>query len=234
MGLNEFGAERIAARPLEFIWLLDVSLSMDGDKIQSLNYAIREAIPEMQRVASENVQAEVLVRAIAFSSGARWHISSRTPIDQFQWNDVQVESVTDMGEAFKLLQEAFKKENMPTRGLPPVVVLVTDGHPTDDAKSALNNLLKEPWGLKAVKIGIAIGDDADENIIKSFINNPEIQPLKADNSAQLTAYIKWASTQVLAAASDTQSQTDGNDNNANVFVPNAPAKSTIDDIGDVF
>ena len=45
-----------------FIWILDVSGSMNGVKIQSLNYAIRNSIPAMKSVADENPNAEMLVK----------------------------------------------------------------------------------------------------------------------------------------------------------------------------
>ena len=59
----------LATRPLHFIWLADCSGSMGSDgKIQALNTAIREAVPHMQRVADENPNAHVLVRAVKFAS----------------------------------------------------------------------------------------------------------------------------------------------------------------------
>ena len=69
----------LASRPLHFFWIVDCSGSMAGDKIQRLNFAIKEAIPEMQKVAAENPNAQVLVRALTFASGAQWHISQLTP-----------------------------------------------------------------------------------------------------------------------------------------------------------
>ena len=45
---------KMAARPLHFIWIADCSGSMSGKKIQSLNTAIRNAIPEMKSVAQSN------------------------------------------------------------------------------------------------------------------------------------------------------------------------------------
>jgi hypothetical protein len=72
---NRPGGE-LATRPLHFFWLCDCSGSMAADsKIQSLNNAIREATPQMQKVADENPNAQVLVRAIKFSNGAQRHIS---------------------------------------------------------------------------------------------------------------------------------------------------------------
>jgi hypothetical protein len=74
----------LASRPLHFIWLADCSGSMGANgKIQSLNNAIREAIPHMQQVADDNPNANILVRAIKFSTGAQWHVSQPTPIAEF-------------------------------------------------------------------------------------------------------------------------------------------------------
>ena len=79
----------LASRPLHFIWIADCSSSMGYDsKIQSLNHAIKEAIPHMKRVADENPYAQVLVRTLKFSSGAQWHISQSTPISDFNWKDL--------------------------------------------------------------------------------------------------------------------------------------------------
>ena len=66
----------LATRPLHFIWIADCSGSMGSHgKIQALNNAVREAVPHMQQVADENPNAQVLVRAVRFASGAQWHIA---------------------------------------------------------------------------------------------------------------------------------------------------------------
>ena len=70
----------LASRPLHFIWIADCSGSMSGEKIQQLNFAFREAIPHTRTVADENPNAEVLVRALKFSTGAQWHIASPTKV----------------------------------------------------------------------------------------------------------------------------------------------------------
>jgi hypothetical protein len=82
----------LASRPLHFIWIVGCSGSMAANgKIQALNTAIREAIPHMQQVAVDNPNANVLVRAIKFSSGAQWHISQPTSVAEFKWTDLTAE-----------------------------------------------------------------------------------------------------------------------------------------------
>lgn len=200
---------------------------MIGDKIQSLNFAINEAIKPMQDTAGENPHAQVLVRAVTFSSGARWHLATPTPVADFKWTDVAAGGVTDMGKALTLVAEQLRIPPMADRALPPVLVLVSDGQPTDDFGSGLKKLMAEQWGKKAARISIAVGADADLGVLAKFIGHSELQPLRANNSGALVNYIRWASTAVLKSASSPASQPMGGPGPAaapavNVPVPTPP------------
>ncbi len=227
------GKDGINKRELHFFWITDCSGSMGVDgKIQSLNNAIKEAIPEMENVAQENPNAKVLVRALKFSQGAEWHVAQPTPIADFTWADLTADGVTDLGQALSKLAEQLQVSNMPKRGLPPVLVLVSDGQPTDDFEAGLEKLLATPWGKKAVKIAIAIGDDADQEVLQQFIDNPEFAPLQANNSEELTRYIKWASTEVVNSASTGSSEETAEQDN-NVPLPPQPEPSAEDADSDI-
>lgn len=193
-------------RPLHFIWLVDRSGSMQGKKIESLNFAVREALPAMRDEADKNPEAQVLMRVITFSDGAQWEVLQPTDLHSFQWTDVTAEGVTDMGKALQMAAEALKTSAMPNRGLKPVLVLVTDGQPTDNFDNGLKLLMEQPWGAKALRLAIAIGDDADMDVLRRFIANPEIEPLKATNSADLRSKIRWVSTAAIANASQRKSE----------------------------
>jgi uncharacterized protein YegL len=175
-------------------------MEQDG-KIQALNTAVREAIPHMRKVAEDNPNAQVLVRAVKFSNGAQWHISQPTPVADFAWTDLTAEGETDMGKALQLVAEQLKMPPMSERALPPVLVLISDGQPTDDFESGLRALMDQPWGKKAVRIAISIGRDADPEVLQRFIGNPELKPLAANSPEALVKHIKWASTAVLKSAS---------------------------------
>lgn len=223
----------LATRPLHFIWIADCSGSMSVDgKIQSLNAAIKEAVPNMQAVADENPNAQVLVRAVKFSSGAQWHVSQPTEVADFRWEDLSADGVTDMGKALSMVAEQMKIPPMTDRALPPVLVLISDGQPTDDYASGLKALMDQPWGRKAVRIAIAIGEDADTEVLQRFIGNPELKPLQANNPEALVKYIKWVSTAVLKSASSPASQTaDISTPGLNVPIPAIPdAGPSADDV----
>jgi uncharacterized protein YegL len=124
----------LSSRPLHFIWILDTSGSMTGERIQSLNYAIKEAIPSLRDTARGNPNAEVFVRAVTFSSDARWHVAAPTPAADFTRSDVSAEAVTDMGAALSLVAAQM---SLPPHSLPPVLVLVSDGWTTDNFDAGL-------------------------------------------------------------------------------------------------
>lgn len=124
-----------------------------------------------------------------------------------------------MGRALQLAAEELSPSRMPSRALPPVFVLVSDGQPTDDFGTGLRAFMAEPWGKKAVRLAIAIGSDADTEVLQRFIGHAEWQPLQANNSADLVEYIRWASTVVLQAASSPASQAPGASAATGVNVP---------------
>ena len=226
----------LATRPLHFIWLCDCSGSMSVDgKIQALNNAIRQTIPLMREAAEDNPNATVYVRVLAFSSGAQWLVSQPTPMEDFQWQDLRADGVTDMGKALSMLADQLKIPPMTDRALPPVLVMISDGQPTDDFGSGLRKLMEEPWGKKAARIAIAIGQDTDFEVLQKFIGNPELKPLTANNPDQLISRIKWVSTAVLKSVSSPASQSqDSGRGVGNVLIPTPLDSGVETDSDDVW
>jgi uncharacterized protein YegL len=203
---------------------------MAGKKIQSLNFGIREALPEMQKEADNNPNATVLVRAITFSNGARWHVSQPTEVKDFKWVDVAADGQTDMGKAMELLAGALTKSAMgEERGLPPVLVLLSDGQATDTFGDGLKKLMKEPWAVKAVRIAIFIGDENDSHgidCLQRFIGHNERKPIVVKDAPSLVRLIKWTMTDIVKSASLPASQPKGTTVTTNVPVPAPPAPTT--------
>lgn len=107
--------------------------------------------------------------------------------------DADEYAVTDLGSAFEKIAAQLEIPPMPLRALPPVIVLLSDGLPTDDWKKALKKLLSMPWGKKAVKVAIAIGKRAERSVLEAFTGNRETV-FDANNPDKLVHLIRWAST----------------------------------------
>ena len=245
---------QLTRRPLHFIYLCDCSGSMQADgKMQSLNQAIRQSLPAMVEVSQQNPEASILVRVVSFASQASWHLAEPTPPEQVLhgWVDLKEGGLTAMGEALKLVSAALRTPPMEERALPPVLVLISDGAPTDDFIGGLRTLMAEPWAAKAVRLAIAIGHDADLDTLQQFIGpdngraggagvgpggdrmpgqRSARRPLQANDSNTLARYIQWASTAVVGAASQPRSQIGGAVSEGNVPLPDLPP--TLLDLND--
>ena len=106
--------------------------------------------------------------------------------------------------------------------IPPLVVLLSDGEPTDEYEAPLAALDSLPWGKKAQRYAIAIGQDADLEVLQEFTRDPQ-KVLPAANSQQLATLIQWASTQVLQS-----SLTSGGDGSSGQNPP-PPPPPPVDD-----
>lgn len=193
-----------ARRPLHLIWLLDASGSMRVDgKIQALNVAIRETIPHLAAAAADNPGSELLARAVAFATTARWHVADPTPVANLRWSDLQADGRTAMGEGLAMVAGEMKSPPMPERAVSPVLVLVTDGYYTDDFDAGLRALMAEQWGREARRLAISIGRDVSRRALKAFIGDDAIEPLQANNPEALVRQIRWASVSGIQSVSQT-------------------------------
>jgi uncharacterized protein YegL len=147
----------------------------------------------MKRIARENPNARVRVRVLEFGSEVRWVVEEPVDVERFPWTDLAPGSTTPMGAALSALAEQLKMPPMEERALPPVIVLVSDGQPTDDFAAGLRRLLDEPWGRRAVRVAISIGHDADKEALRAFTGDDH-PVLEANNPEQLSEYIHWLST----------------------------------------
>jgi len=194
----------IPRRTMVLFFVIDTSGSMAGSKIGAVNVAIEEVIPAIKEVSDENADAQIKIAALEFSSGIRW-ITANGPVEaeQFRWNYLDAAGVTDFGAACKTLNEklstkAFMQEA--TGSFAPVIFLLSDGEPTDDWSRELDALKQNNWFKTAVKVAIAIGDDANKEVLKEFTGTMEAV-LETHNAAMLKKMIKFVGVRASQVAS---------------------------------
>ncbi|MEM7568562.1 MAG: VWA domain-containing protein [Pseudomonadota bacterium] len=198
----------LARRQLHVIIMLDCSGSMAGDRIASLNYALRSSVPELKEVAQENPEIEVLVRVLRFADTAEWMLEKPVPVADWVWEDVSAGGDTHLGAGLEAVRAGLNKETMPGRQLPPVIVLASDGYPSDAFEEGLAAFQSNDFAKAAVRMAIAIGGDADLEVLQMFINHPSLKPLRANNAPDLVEFIKWATTAPVKAASSPTGEAD--------------------------
>lgn len=206
-------------RKLHFFWLVDWSHSMDGQKIQMVNYAIREVIPEIRRI-EENERIKIVMSAIRFGDKADWYVGpDPVSVHDFEWQDIKaVGGLTATAQAVELLVDALRIEKIGGRNVPPVCILLSDGYCTDEAgryEEAISKLDDEPWGKKAVRLSIGIGKtegDFNKEELDAFISpylrkESRLETLHADRPLKIIEFIRLASVVATVAASRTKENT---------------------------
>jgi uncharacterized protein YegL len=168
------GVGEIVKREMVLFFLIDQSGSMAGTKIGAVNTAIREAIPMLRDVGGSD--AKIKIATLLFSSGCRWMYADTIAAEDFQWTPVEAFGVTDFGAALQELSKKMSKTaflSSPSASVAPAIFLMSDGQPTDEYENGLKILKDNRWFKHAIRVAVAIGDDADINVLAEFTGNPE-------------------------------------------------------------
>ena len=176
------------AKPLPVCLLLDVSLSMSGDKIENLNKAVKEMLVSFAE--EEKMETEIMVSIITFGSKVTMYLPP-TKASQVHWEDLQADGMTPMGAALNMAKDLIEdKEKIPSRAYRPTIVLVSDGQPNDSWEKPLEDFIDQGRSSKCDRMALAIGHDADEKVLDLFIKGTPLQLLYANNAAQLHEFFQ--------------------------------------------
>ena len=82
------------------------------------------------------------------------------------------------------------KDRIPSRAYRPVLILLSDGQPTDDWEAPFKALCDSERAQKATRLAMAIGPDADEAMLKDFANDAEAPIFKAHNARDIHRFFR--------------------------------------------
>ncbi len=172
--------DRIVKQKFNIILLVDTSHSMRGTRIAQVNDAICDITKYLKNLQIENSNIDFYISILNFSTNATWYDNKReTLIDDFSFNEIKAAGQSNLHLAYLELNNILKKESqggmMPDfGGVAPVILLLTDGHPSKgNYKEELELLKIKPWFKIALKYGVAIelNDDKTIKVLKDFVNN---------------------------------------------------------------
>ena len=143
--------------------LLDTSGSMEGAKIAALNDCMSNILVELQEKASNGSDIELSV--LSFAKEAKWMYENEININDFDWKELIAGGMTSLGKACRMLSDRLKEECQDQM----VIVLLSDGCPTDDYDEGISELLSNDSFNKSEKFAIALGDNADVKSLSRFV-----------------------------------------------------------------
>lgn len=180
-----------AKKSMTIFFLIDVSGSMKGTKIGSLNSTMEELLPSLIGVGE--AATDVKIAVMKFSTGVEWVTPEPVRIEEYQyWNRLEAEGLTFMGDAFLELSTKLSRStflNAPSLSFAPVIFLLSDGSPNDDWKKGLETLRQNKWFQYGLKIALGIGSEVNMEVLREFTGSDELA-VQAKNADQLRELIK--------------------------------------------
>lgn len=184
----------ISARTLPVILLLDTSGSMrEDDKIGILNDSVTEMIEELTEVDAGH--GFITLSIITFGGKSANVVVAHKPIADVEFTSLRANGPTPLGEAFKMARELVEdRKALPSRAYRPTIALVSDGNPTDRIwEQELDALLTSERGAKATRFALAIGADADRQLLAKFSGD---KPHEASEAAEIRNFLRFVTTTV--------------------------------------
>lgn len=150
---------------MQLYLLLDTSGSMEGAKISALNDSMENIIVDLQEKAfNGNV---INLSVLSFARDAKWMYEHPINILDFTWKPLSASGMTSLGKACCELAKSIPDNNKE----PCVIVLLSDGCPTDDYEEGINKLHQLSEFKNAEKFAIALGENADLPSLCKFVDN---------------------------------------------------------------
>ncbi|MBU0684581.1 MAG: VWA domain-containing protein [Candidatus Thermoplasmatota archaeon] len=186
------------AKPLPVYLLLDVSDSMTGEKIATLNRAAKEMIETFAQ--EERMENEILVSIITFGGEARLHLPP-TKASSITWANLEADGMTPLGAAMTIAKGVVEdKKVTPSRAYRPTIVLVSDGQPNDKWRPPLDDFISNGRSAKCDRMAMAIGPDADEDVLTRFIAGTQHQLFYAEHASQIPKFFEYVTISVTTRA----------------------------------
>lgn len=199
--------EPTARRDLHVFYVLDTSGSMVGTPIQILNQAMQETIRALEKVAKKNGDAQLKLSVLEFNTTVKWmHQAGPQRVEDFAWFDLTAGGLTQIGAALdELNSKLSRREFMKSEGgtLLPIIIFMTDGHPTDDYHKSLDVIKQNKLFRRASKIGFAVGEHADAEMIAHLTGDSEAV-IRTNNLALFAKLLQFVSVTSSVIASTSQ------------------------------
>lgn len=172
-----------AQKSLLMIFIVDISGSMNGERIDRVNEAFRTMIPTLQQLQTEvNDAFELSIAVLTFGTKAKW-IVPPTPIMAYFHEDLLADGGgTQYGTMLRELQSKLSRtEYMAHKGkiAAPYMMLMTDGKPLDaDYETVIQELQGNLWYYHAQRYAVLIGrkainDAKARSAVQAFVTDPK-------------------------------------------------------------
>jgi len=216
----------VATNELPVILVIDTSGSMaePPSKIGAVNEGVRKVLEYLtDDLVRSDPKVKPMFACLEFESGANWIFQYQEAKD-LAWTDQDAKGGTDFGDAcMKLHTFLTTKEkggSLPGRKgvLKPIIIVMSDGQ-SEPYLAELEKLKERGWYSHALKFGIAIGNDADKQMLLAFTGKSEsiyTTDNYASNLSRLLRIVVQTASVVSMTDPNTTSQSQGGNATNNI------------------
>jgi uncharacterized protein YegL len=208
MGLNNFVIS--SARPLPVFILVDASGSMEGPNIDMVNNSLKEMVAALSNI--EGAKGQIEISLIKISEGVEV-IQPLEKVENIILPELVADGRTPIGESVMKVVEMIEDKNIvPDRAYTPVIILISDGIPTDITWEMYENrpLPKQAYleweplkhlhtaskSKNCMRLALGIGKKADFELLKAFINRENVPVIKAIEVTTIGKFFEWVTRTV--------------------------------------
>lgn len=219
-------------RHLPVILLLDVSGSMQGEKIDNLYDAVNTMIGDFVNQASNELMIDVAI----FTFGGKVELHTKyTPVADLKaagLNRFTADGNTPLGLCLTQAKDYIEdKEETSGSNYAPTVVLVSDGMPNDEYENPMREFIGTGRSQKAQRLAISIGSDAKRDMLESFTGDPNLV-FFAESAGDIADSFKKVTMSVSMRSHSTASTGSSDNGSSSVRVTRITSKSSSSSNGD--
>ena len=209
--LAALNADGIAKQKLHVMLIVDTSRSMQGERIGQVNTAIADIHKYLIDLQSENTNVDFYLSIMTFANRAEFldgykgvNVNDMTP------PKLKAIGYSNLHCAYEELAPVLHKESnggmMPDfGGIAPIILLLTDGHPTKATEKQMEELKKLPWFRAALRYGIAIelNDERTMRVLTEFTEDRDcvIECIDSSTLAKIIQVIVLTASKVKSQSS---------------------------------
>ena len=205
--------ERIAKQRLHIFLLVDASKSMQGTRIRQVDQAVADIKDYLSKFQMENSNVDFYLTIIPFNNDAFFYKGKQSAnVDELDYDGIKCGGWSNLHCAYMRLEEILRRQSkggiMPDfGGVAPIILLLTDGHPTGNAyREELPKLQKLAWFKAALRYGVAIelDDKRTMEVLHDFVgqNGDVISVYDASLLQSIIKIIVLTASKVKSTTSD--------------------------------
>jgi len=173
------------------LFLIDSSASMaEGHRLEAIDRFAADMRFGLVGPAQAGLGERIDIQAIRFDDHAVWHVRPPTPISVLNWPPLVLGGGTSIGAALTLAATVFDEPS--AAGALHIVVLISDGVPTDEFEKGLIDFNRAGSGSRIVRVALAIGG-CDIKPLEQFVGGSDPIYIVQQSRSGLTDALKLLS-----------------------------------------